>query len=168
MTKPTLEVVHQSPGRLRLRAARGASLEDDALRHIVASVSELAVVREVRASARTGSLLLLFEGEAEALLSQLRALESLELTDHPRPDAPMLRLRETLLAADQQLAERTHGRVTFGTITFAVTTLAGLWQTGKGRLLPAGLTLLEYALHAAHREAEREQREVQKASLKRS
>ncbi len=118
-------------------------------------VSEHQGVREVRASARTGSLLLLHEGELEPLLGFVRDLGLISLAPLS-PLTPMVRLEEALAETERRLASKTRGLLSLGSLTFVAMAGSGLWQTFQGRLLPAGITLFEYALDAIHREAERE------------
>ncbi|MDB4985044.1 MAG: hypothetical protein JWN04_222 [Myxococcaceae bacterium] len=158
----SLVVVHNSHGRLRLRAS-SAGYDAARLDELAGQLMELSGVREVRVGGRTGSVLVLYEGDdAGTTLSGIQSLPNIELVSETL-HAPMLKLQRALRRAEDELSERTRGRISLGTLTFVMTSVAGLWQTGRGRLLPAGLTLLEYALHAMHREAERERTE----SLKR-
>lgn len=151
--RPWLQIVHTSAGRLRLRAAR--AMDESFLGELARKLTESPAVHEVRTSARTGSVLILYDGERDALLEFLRELELFELAT-PKQRTPMHRIKRAIEEADERLAHRTHGAVTVGSITFAAMTVAGLWQSARGEMLPSGIALLQYALQALEREAERE------------
>ncbi len=156
---PRFQVVHTSEGRLRLRAAH--PVPESVVLELGRRVTERSGVREVRASARTGSVLVLYDGELDPLLEHVRQLGLIHVVA-PAPRTPMLRLEEALIETERRLAGKTRGLLSLGSLTFAAMAATGLWQTVQGRLLPAGITLFEYALEAIHREAERERAGVAK------
>lgn len=157
-----LHVAHTSEGRLRLRTAGSHPVEERLFAELRQALGQHHAVREIRTNARTGSVLLLHEGKVETLLEQLKKLETIELIPQG-VRSPMLRLHAALQETEARIAQRTRGKLTLGSLTFVAMAAAGAFQTGRGRLLPAGMTLLEYAYSAMMREAERERAESQKA-----
>lgn len=150
-----LQVCHLSEGRIRLRTVGGHPVEETFFEELREALGALGAVREVRTNARTGSVLVLHEGGAEPLLDALSALAHVAIAP-PKERTPMLRLQSAVRQAEARVARRTHGTITLGSLSFALMTVAGFWQTGRGHLFPAGMTLLEYAFQAMNREAERE------------
>lgn len=150
---PVLHVAHASSGRLRLRVRHAKEGDLEYLTEIAERIGEMAGVKEVRITPRTGSMLVLCTGEPEPVLTRLQELTTVAAS---RPSTPMLRLQEAVHETNRRLAGSTGGIVTLDRIMLVATTLGGLWQTRAGNLLPAGTTLFEYALNAIQREANRE------------
>jgi hypothetical protein len=149
-----IELVHVTEGRLRLRVSQRAR-DPGFFASLAKEISRHPGVREVRTSVRTGSVLVLFEGELPALLEHLRSLPSMELVPSSS-HAPMREVSRLLGLLDGSLARETHGAASLGSLTFLATLLAGLYQARHGRLLPAGVTLIKYALEAVERGAARD------------
>jgi hypothetical protein len=72
------------------------------------------------------------------------------------PRASMRGLQGAIERVDAQIAAETDDALSLGKLAFVTLIGAGLWQAGQGRLMPAGMTLFNYALGvlgwAAHRE----------------
>jgi len=154
MERPIVEVVHRIPGRVRLSVVELPEGEA-AFVPFAESLGTLSGVREVRASARTRSVLLLFQGELEPFLSELEA-SSLLVLRPLQPHTPMRRIATAIDALDARVTGETRGAVSLGSAAFFAFIGAGLWQARQGHFLPAGMTLLKYAVEAMAREAERE------------
>jgi hypothetical protein len=155
-----LRVAHASPGRIRLRLQHAEPQDLPFLRDVAETLGELENVREVRVTARTGSVLVLCDGDPGPAIEHLREYELAKVANTAKSTTPMLRLQQAMEETNQRLAHHTRGIVTVDRLMLVATTLGGLWQTRSGKLLPAGTTLFEYALNAIQREADRE-REVE-------
>jgi hypothetical protein len=149
--RPHGEVVHRMPHRVRLRL----HVADDgqaAFERIARELAQLPSVRAVRATARTGSLLIEHDGEFEPLLDVARAWVDFA---PPQPHAPMRRLQRALERAalrpthDEQNAH-------LSSVTFLALLGASVYQAARGEFLPAGLPLLGYALRVMDWAAARE------------
>lgn len=119
---PLAELVHQLPGRLRLRmnGQRGdaAFFADMAKR-----VAALAGVHAVRANSRTGSLLIGYNGTADALVRSASEQGVLRIAA-PAPKPVRVAVRSRRLVAVQPLS-----------VAAAGLTGLGLYQAARGRLL---------------------------------
>jgi hypothetical protein len=179
---PILTLVHDSPGRLRLRAA-GLRGDDASFEALARRLLELEGVREVRVSARTTSVLILYAGARDALLARLRASDvaRVELREQERAGAsevkraprasgagqvhaPMLRLKLALGGLDRRIARETEGALSLGGVAFSALIVAGVMQAKRRHFWPAGLTLISYAFQALDAEARRESARARGAS----
>jgi len=137
-------LVHSMKGRARLRfpEQQGTAGFFDSLATALARTS---AVSQVRASAETGSLLLLHTGELSAILSQAQKLGLFEVA--PPPSKPSIRLvRDVIEAADDRVAKRTGDTFSVGKLVFLAMVGASVFQAKNGHFLPAGVTLLKNAL----------------------
>lgn len=156
-----MHVAHASRGRLRLRTSEHDAADPSFFSSLGQRLGDNQQVHEVRTTARTGSVLVLFGGELAPLLDWVRALGLIEL-EQPRPHTPMLRLQHALAESESRLSERTRGVITPGTLAFAVSALGAAFQVKQGYALPSALSLIEVALRALDHEAARERDELQK------
>lgn len=152
---PSAHVVHTLRGRVRLRvpAARG---DQTVIDRIGLALANDRSVREVRVSARTGSVLLVHDGDLDALLGRATR-DGILVVEREMPRAPMSRILSAIQEADARLASQTQGAMGLGTVTMFAMLAASVYQTRQGHFLPAGMTLLKYALGAVQSEAAREQ-----------
>lgn len=148
------ELVHQIEGRMRLRIA--ARQGDEAFfAELAQKLASHAAVSEVRYSARTGGVLVLHGGAAAEVLDHLRASGVVTVAASP-PSAPMTHIASALERAEQRLARATHTTATMEGLAFVGFVAGGLYQAYRGKLLPAGLTLFEYAWDVLRRGVVRE------------
>ena len=148
-------LVHASAGRARVRIdgrhddpAFFAGLADALCQHTA--------VREVRASALTGSLLILHDGPLEPILEHARERGLIEV-ERSRPSRASLReLRQVVERVDAKIASETDDALSLRKVAFASLIGAGLWQARNGHFLPAGMTLFNYALAVLGRVVEDE------------
>jgi hypothetical protein len=146
-------LVRSSSGRARLHidARRG----DDRFFSDAANVlAEHPAVREVRASSRAGSMLILHSGELAPILAHAESRALFDVDTHPTP--PMRRLRDSIDVLDEAIAKQTDDSLNLGKVMFVALLGAGFWQVRKGYVLPAGLTVFNYALKALEWVNERE------------
>jgi hypothetical protein len=175
-TLPHAEIVHQLPGRLRLRvpAARG---NPQFFGDLAQRLGTLAGVRQVRANPRTGSLLVAHAGEAEAFRRAAREAELLEVSPLAAPGPVRARAYSERLAHFPPLslaaagltglgvAQVARGKL-FGTASenfwmafriyavmnrpriAALLILLGLYRLAQGELLGSAESLFWYAAQA--------------------
>jgi hypothetical protein len=154
--KPATELVHRMPGRARLRVR----LEDDEqelFERIAHEIARLPAVEVVRATASTGSLLIVHHGELEPILAQAR--QWLDLLPE-RLHAPMRSLKQAFERANASIVDRATPSEATGLSSLAFVALLGAcaYQAINGKFLPAGVPLLGYALSLMNWAAEREEK----------
>ena len=143
------EVVHRTPRRARLRV----HLEEDGkeqFERIARELTQLPAVRVIRATPRTGSLLIEHEGELEPILAQAKQWIDIEAA---KPHAPMRRLRRALERIDEK---PTHQTAHLASLAFFALLGASVYQASRGDFLPAGLPLLGFAIRVMDWAADRE------------
>jgi hypothetical protein len=107
-------------------------------------------VRVVRATPRTGSLLIEHEGEFEPILAQAEQWLDIEAA---KPNTAMRRIRRALVRIDQMPV---HESARFSSLAFFALLGASVYQAARGDFLPAGLPLLGYAMRVMDWAADRE------------
>ncbi len=147
--RPLAELVHRMAHRARLRVR----LEEDGkpqFERIARELTQLPAVRVVRASPRTGSLLIEHDGDLEPILAQAKQWLDLETRG---PHAPMRRLRRAL-ERFEELPPRENAHLS--TLAFFALLGASVYQAARGDFLPAGLPLIGFALRVMDWAADRE------------
>jgi hypothetical protein len=146
-------LVRSSPGRARLHIDNRRG-DERFFKEAAAVVLEHPMVREVRASSRAGSLLILHQGELESVLSHATQRELFDVETHPA--TPIARVRGSIDALDDGIAKHSDDTLNLGKVLFVALLGATVWQVRKGYVLPAGLTVFNYALKAMEWGHERE------------
>jgi len=132
------------PSRTRLRTA-GMKGHNEFFAQVQAALIEIPGVRGVEVNPLTESILIEHEVPIERVASEAaeRGYFYLDAT----PEEPYLeRLERALSQSDKKLEEMTVGRVNFETVAFLGFVVGGIYQMATGRGLPAGVTLLRYAV----------------------
>jgi hypothetical protein len=154
--RPRALLVHAIAGRARLRMDDEHLADEAFFASLAADLSQHPAVREVRANAQTGSVLILHDGELQPILEYARERGLFEFVPK-RPPLSVGRLRQAIDRVDERIAVETDDTWSLPKIAVVALTGAGLWQAAHGRLLPAGMTLFNYALEivdwVAHRES---------------
>jgi hypothetical protein len=153
------ETVHRMQGRLRFRIE--SRKHDEAFfRTLAERLRACEGVDSVAANPITGSVLILHRTTAEAIESCAAAQELFSLAQES-PDehrAVSVRIAEaaeiTIRRADRWVKAATRGEVDLASLVFLGLVGAGAWQFFTGRGLPAGVTLLNYALSVLEAEEE--------------
>jgi hypothetical protein len=147
--RPLAEVVHRTPhrARLRVRLEEDGKTQFDRIAH---ELTQLQAVRVVRASPRTGSLLIEHEGDLEPILAQAKQWLEFEALE---PHAPMRRLRRVVERIEEAPA---HENVHLSSLAFFALLGASVYQAARGHFLPAGLPLVGFALRVMDWAADRE------------
>ena len=141
-----VEVVHFSPGRVRLVVA-DARGKPDALEPIAAKIRAMSGVIEVRSRALTGSILVLHELSDQALMFGAMMAG---IRPHP-PELPSLQGMATQIGAvEDALAGNGGSR----RVAFLVFALIGIYQLARGNLFMPAATAFWYALTLAREEAQ--------------
>ena len=160
---PQAVLVHAIRGRARLRfeAQTGNSAFFEALAQ---GLVKHPAVRELRMSPAAGSLLLLHDGEVGAILEDAQARKLFVVVEVVHRRAAMRRMRAAIEAIDERIATETDDTLSMGKLAFAVLVGGGVWQAGNGFALPAGLTMIDYAIKVMNWVADREATMLQRRS----
>jgi hypothetical protein len=155
MTCPAAAVVHETPGRSRLRVAekRGDRAYFEAAQRVLSGCPG---VRRVSVSPLTGSLLVLHAGELAAVVSFARDRAIFELAAAPLPDT-FASIEAEVRRLDTKLRAGSQERWGVAGLTFYGLVGAGLWQLVQGRVLPPTVTLLFQAFNVFKQAREAEQ-----------
>lgn len=148
---PRADIAHLMPGRVRLRVTERRG--DEAwFRTAVAQLGECPTVSHVTASTVTGSLLVLHDGEdidviesyakAVGLFDVIKASAPIE----GRPAAPDVLIRSGLEHADRWVRRESGEGTDFRSLALVGLLGTAMWQALRGQILPAGGTLIWYAL----------------------
>jgi hypothetical protein len=137
-------VVHSIPGRTRLRAD-GIKGDVRALEAVQTALEDTQGVRNVQINALTGSILVEHDASIEALLQQLEQRDVLEL-DNSEPEHYLATLHRALAESDRRLSFASKGKLDLETLSFFGFVGAGIYQCFNNHGLPAGVTLLRYAV----------------------
>jgi len=137
-------VVHAIPGRTRLRAD---SIKGDAaaLSAVQTALEDTQGVQNVHINALTGSILVEHDSNVEELLAQLQQRDVLEL-DNSEPEHYLATLHRALAESDRRLKVASKGKIDLETVSFFGFVGAGIYQCFNNHGLPAGVTLLRYAV----------------------
>jgi hypothetical protein len=114
-------------------------------------------VRSVQVNPLTESVLLEHDVPSDPLLREAEQRGFLQLDLEPVEREPYLaRVGRALQESDQKMHQASSGRVNLDTLAFVGMLAGGIFQVARGNGLPAGVTMLRYAVEfvtsAAHRE----------------
>lgn len=137
-------VVHTIPGRTRLRAE---SIKGDvaALSAVQTALEDTRGVQNVEINALTGSILVEHDSNIDEVLRELAARDVLEL-DNSEPEHYLATLHRALAESDRRLKVASKGKLDLETISFFGFVGAGIYQCFNNHGLPAGVTLMRYAV----------------------
>jgi heavy-metal-associated domain-containing protein len=144
VTAPLARVVHSIPGRARLRASEIKG-DERALEALRSALEDTPGVQNVQVSARTGSLLLEYQGSIEAVLDEAERRGHLRVDD-VQPEPYLAQLHRALGESDQRLRYVSRGKLDLETLSFMGFVAGGVYQVFNGHGLPAGVTMLRYAV----------------------
>ena len=144
MTAPLARVVHSIPGRARLRATdiKGDAGALDVLRTAIESAPG---VRNVSVRVLTGSLVVEHDGNLDALMHELESRGALRIETEVR-EHYLAHIHRALADSDERMRRLSNGRVDMETVTFFGFVAGGIYQMFNNHGLPAGVTLLRYAV----------------------
>jgi hypothetical protein len=151
--RPRAVLVRSSAGRARVHIDERRG-DDGFFERAAAVIAEHPGIREVRASSRAGSLLILHTGELAPILEHAQGRELFEVDASPH--TPMRRVRDSIDLLDETIAKSTDDSLNLGKVLFVALVAGGLWQVKRGLVFPASLTVFNYALKALDWVNERE------------
>ncbi len=142
---PRAEVVHQMPGRLRVRIPERRN-NREYFAKVREQLANLEGVRTVETNWASGSVLLLHNSTPEELT---RAASERQLFDVQGEPPSAMPVSQRLARGSSRVVDRvnrfTRGEVDFNGIVVLGFVAAGISQLLRGHRLPAGVTLLWYA-----------------------
>jgi hypothetical protein len=147
MTAPLARVVHSIPGRSRLRT-QGVKRDAAALSALQSALEDARGVHDVRVNQVTGSVLVEHEGDINDVLRELERRGALRVENEVR-EPYLAQIHRALAESDQRLKKVSSGRVDLETLSFMGFVAGGIYQCFNGHGLPAGVTLLRYAVELA-------------------
>lgn len=148
-------LVHATAGRARLRmpSAKGnarffARVKDE--------LGKLELVRAVKVSPFTASVLVRHSGHFDAVARHAHANDLFDVVEEPSGGGDVGRsptearavehLRAFLVHADESLRQKTRGTVDLRVVAFGALVSGSAYQLAQGKFLPAGGTMLMQAL----------------------
>jgi hypothetical protein len=144
---PDARIVHSIPGRTRLRT-RGMKGQAQYFSELSSALCSIAGVHGVSVNPLTESVLI---EHAVPIEQVLREAEQRGFLRHDTSvEAPYLvNIDRAIKDADARLKGASAGKVDLETITFASFVVGGIYQMFNGHGLPAGVTLMRYAVELA-------------------
>lgn len=140
-------LVHSIPGRTRLRAD-GIKGDVAALSALQSALEDVKAVRNVEVNALTGSVLVEHDASVDELLRELEQRHVIEI-DNSEPEPYLATLHRALGESDRRLKVASRGKLDLETISFLGFVAGGVYQCFNHHALPAGVTLLRYAVELA-------------------
>ncbi|HTV20834.1 MAG TPA: hypothetical protein VMG12_19250 [Polyangiaceae bacterium] len=137
-------VVHSIPGRTRLRAD-GIKGDVAALAAVQTALEDTKGVQNVEINALTGSILVEHDTQLDEVLRVLAERDVIEI-DNSEPEHYLATLHRALAESDRRLKVSSKGKLDLETISFFGFVGAGIYQCFNNHGLPAGVTLLRYAV----------------------
>jgi hypothetical protein len=144
---PSARIVHRVPGRTRLRT-QGMRGDVGYFAELEAALSQITGVQSVRVHALTQSILIQHEAAIEEVMLETERRGYLRLEGAER-EPYLVQIDRALVSSGEKLRHATSGRVDLETLTFLGFVVGGVYQVAKGHALPAGVTLLRYAVELA-------------------
>jgi len=144
VTAPLARVVHRIPGRARLRAT-DIKGDADALDALRTAIEAAPGVQNVSVNVLTGSLVVEHDGELDVLTGELERRGALRLETEVRQHY-LGHIHRALSESDERLRRASNGRIDMETVTFFGFVAGGIYQCFNNHGLPAGVTLLRYAV----------------------
>ncbi|MFO8153330.1 HMA2 domain-containing protein [Thioalkalivibrio sp.] len=141
----TAYLVHQAPGRLRLRVP-GMRGEIPFFHDMVARISPLEDIEAVRANPDTGGVLILHRRDTQqAVLDRVASVVNLTEEQYAPPSA-FSRAASGLGKLDEVIARETKGGSSLSSVIFLVLVGLALAQIARGQVMAPATSLIWYAL----------------------
>lgn len=138
---PFAFVSHQVDGRVRLRVP-DMRRQDEYFERMRERLASLPGLRRLTTNTRTGSVLIEYSGQLEALEELGPRLGLFQLQNRPHPHSLSEYLYTLSTQPDEILKKLTDGRVDAAGVTAIALAGMGISQVVRGHALPAGWTLL--------------------------
>ena len=144
MTAPLTRIVHTIPGRTRLRAQdiKGDATALEALR---SGLEETPGVQNVSVTPLTGSVLVEHDANIDDVLTHAERSGVLRIDTEVR-EHYLATLNRALSSTEERIKDASNGKVDLETIAFVGFVASGIYQMFNNHALPAGVTLLRYAV----------------------
>lgn len=147
MATPDARVVHSIPGRTRLRT-RGMRGNGEYFDELASALSAIGGVQRVSVNARTESVLIEHDAPIEQILKEAEQRGYLH-QDRSPPEPYLATIDRAIKETDVRLRAASSGKVDLETVTFVGFVAGGIYQIFNNHGLPAGVTLLRYAVELA-------------------
>lgn len=110
-------------------------------------------VREVEGRPSTGSVIIEYEGDGEALMTTARTSGLFEIVPEAPPTPPGVELKRLFGRAEASLKDFAGPNFSIGTVAGLAFVLMAMRQLARGQLMPPAATALWYGLSLLLREA---------------
>jgi hypothetical protein len=139
------QIVHESPGRLRLRMP-DCRRDVRAFDRIKRTLERCANVRQLEINPITGSVLVYHDADAHAIVEYGRAHDVFTLTPQPERRCGLTRSAlQALRTVDARLKQQTRSSWDLRELAFLLLSTGGLAQMARRKIWPEALTLFWYA-----------------------
>jgi hypothetical protein len=143
MMLPTGRVMHNMPGRLRLRIA-DKRRDEMYFTRVKETLAQCQGVKSVTVNPLAGSALVIGTAAAEEVIRFAHETELFEtIQDRLMPFSD--RLSDQVDRLDERLRDATSGQLDVAALTTVGLLAAAFWQMSRGRVLPEALPILWYA-----------------------
>ena len=144
---PDARIVHSIQGRTRLRT-RGMKGQDQYFEELARTLSSIAGVHNVVVNSRTESVLLEHDAPIEQILQEAEQRGYLRHDTAPE-QSYLANIDRAIKETDGALQQASKGKLDLETITFVSFVVGGIYQMFNNHGLPAGVTLMRYAVELA-------------------
>src|SRR5690606_3676096 len=126
---------------------RVPSIKDDpgALSALQAELEDTTGVHDVRVNPLTGSILVVHDGSIDDVLCDVERRGALRV-DTGAPEPWLANMHRALIESDERLKAASNGKLDLETLSFVGFVATGIYQCLNHHGLPAGVTLLRYAV----------------------
>ena len=162
MTAPLARISHRIPGRARLRT-QGIKGDRAAVNALLGVLEETPGVKNVQVSLTTGSVLVEHDGDIDDVLRAAEQRGALQL-EEGEPEPYLTQLNRALVESDRRIQYASKGKLNLETISFVGFVAGGVYQVFNNHGLPAGVTMLRYAVELVTAKALDHVRTVNKLS----
>jgi hypothetical protein len=147
---PLAYVSHEMFGRTRIRVP-GLRRHAPYFQAVERILSECESVRRVETNPLSGGILVFHRTSLEDIARFAKASNLFDLVIEPAAGPPSSRVARQIGRLDRTVTSLTLGRVDTRTWVFSGLMIAAVYQMLRGNALPAGVTLMHYALDALPR-----------------
>jgi heavy-metal-associated domain-containing protein len=144
---PDARVVHSIAGRTRLRT-RGMKGQAQYFRQLSDALASIAGVHAVTVNPLTESVLIEHDAPIEQVLREAEQRGFLR-HDTSQEEPYLVNIDRAIKETDARLRSASSGKVDLETVAFAGFVVGGIYQMFNNHGLPAGVTLMRYAVELA-------------------
>ncbi|MET0411965.1 MAG: HMA2 domain-containing protein [Polyangiaceae bacterium] len=147
MATPDARIVHSISGRTRLRT-RGMKGNHEYFDELAGALTSIGGVQRVSVNSRTESVLIEHDAPIEQILKEAEQRGYLHQDTTP-PESYLATIDRAIKETDVRLKVASSGKIDLETVTFVSFVAGGIYQMFNNHGLPAGVTLLRYAVELA-------------------